>query len=89
MGVRQRFRRRRDCQLVAHPTSEERTVPLRESSAVPPRPEDYIADLAIATGAGWLKSGAPCRTDRNAKYNRLLRIHEELGEIAGYGPPGG
>jgi enolase len=48
--------------------------------------DDFIADLAVATGAGWIKTGAPCRTDRNAKYNRLLRIAEELGEAAEYGP---
>jgi enolase len=41
-----------------------------------------IADLAVATGAGQIKTGAPSRTDRTAKYNRLLRIEEELGERA-------
>ncbi len=44
-----------------------------------------IADLAVATGAGQIKSGAPCRSDRVAKYNRLLRIEEELGGRASYG----
>jgi enolase len=44
-----------------------------------------IADLAVATNAGQIKTGAPCRTDRVAKYNRLLRIEEELGEAAVYG----
>ncbi len=43
-----------------------------------------IADLAVATGAGQIKSGAPSRTDRVAKYNRLLRIEEELGPRAEY-----
>ncbi len=43
-----------------------------------------IADLAVATGAGQIKTGAPSRTDRVAKYNRLLRIEEELGEAAVY-----
>jgi enolase len=43
-----------------------------------------IADLAVATGAGQIKTGAPSRTDRVAKYNRLLRIAEELGERASY-----
>ena len=43
-----------------------------------------IADLAVATGAGQLKTGAPCRTDRVAKYNQLLRIEEELGSKAVY-----
>jgi enolase len=43
-----------------------------------------IADLAVATGAGQIKTGSPCRTDRVAKYNRLLRIEEQLGERATY-----
>ena len=43
-----------------------------------------IADLAVATGAGQIKTGAPSRTDRVAKYNQLLRIEEELGERARY-----
>ena len=43
-----------------------------------------IADLAVATGAGQIKSGAPARSERVAKYNRLLRIEEELGEEATY-----
>lgn len=38
-----------------------------------------IADLAVATGAGFIKSGAPCRSERVAKYNRLLRIEREIG----------
>jgi len=41
-----------------------------------------IADLAVATGAGQIKTGAPSRSDRTAKYNRLLRIEEELGSAA-------
>ena len=45
-----------------------------------------IADLAVATSTGQIKTGAPCRSDRVAKYNRLLRIHEELGASARYGP---
>ncbi len=45
-----------------------------------------ISDLAVATNAGQIKTGAPCRSDRVAKYNRLLRIHEELGGSARYGP---
>ncbi len=44
-----------------------------------------IADLAVATSAGQIKTGAPCRSDRVAKYNRLLRIEEELGDAAIYG----
>ncbi|MGZ4360612.1 MAG: phosphopyruvate hydratase [Gaiellaceae bacterium] len=43
-----------------------------------------IADFAVATGAGQIKTGAPCRTDRVAKYNQLLRIEEELGDRAVY-----
>ena len=43
-----------------------------------------IADLAVATNAGQIKTGAPSRTDRVAKYNQLLRIEEELGEQAVY-----
>lgn len=41
-----------------------------------------IADIAVATNAGQIKTGAPCRTDRVAKYNRLLYIEDELGESA-------
>ena len=43
-----------------------------------------IADLAVAAGSGQIKTGAPCRTDRVAKYNQLLRIEELLGESATY-----
>ena len=43
-----------------------------------------IADLAVATGAGQIKTGAPARSERVAKYNRLLRIEEELGTDARY-----
>ncbi len=43
-----------------------------------------IADLAVATGAGQIKTGSLCRSDRVAKYNRLLRIEEELGSRARY-----
>jgi len=43
-----------------------------------------IADIAVATGAGQIKTGAPSRSDRVAKYNQLLRIEEELGERATY-----
>ena len=44
-----------------------------------------IADIAVATNCGQIKTGAPCRSDRNAKYNQLLRIAEELGDRAEYG----
>src|SRR5262245_52398052 len=46
-----------------------------------------IADLAVATGAGQIKTGAPCRSERVAKYNRLLQIEAELGRLAAYGGP--
>lgn len=44
-----------------------------------------IADLAVATNCGQIKTGAPARSDRNAKYNQLIRIAEELGDSAVYG----
>ena len=47
--------------------------------------DTFIADLAVATGAGQIKTGAPSRSDRVAKYNQLLRIEQELGERAVYG----
>ncbi|WP_456434413.1 phosphopyruvate hydratase [Thermosulfuriphilus sp.] len=46
-----------------------------------------IADLAVATNCGQIKTGAPCRTDRVAKYNQLLRIEEELGPAAIFAGP--
>ena len=46
--------------------------------------DTFIADLAVATGAGQIKTGSASRTDRTAKYNQLLRIAEELGELAHY-----
>ncbi|MDE2974079.1 MAG: phosphopyruvate hydratase [Gemmatimonadota bacterium] len=46
--------------------------------------DTFIADLAVATGAGQIKTGAPSRTDRVAKYNQLLRIEESLGVRAAY-----
>lgn len=49
--------------------------------------DSFIADLAVATGAGQIKTGAPCRSDRNAKYNQLLRIAEQLGENGEYQNP--
>ncbi len=47
----------------------------------------FIADLAVATNAGQIKTGAPCRSERTAKYNRLLAIAEELGTAARYESP--
>ncbi len=49
--------------------------------------DTFIADLAVAVNAGQIKTGAPCRSDRVAKYNQLLRIEEELGEVAAYMEP--
>ena len=47
--------------------------------------DSTIADIAVATNCGQIKTGAPCRSDRNAKYNQLIRIAEELGPNAVYG----
>jgi enolase len=44
-----------------------------------------LADIAVATGSPFIKTGAPCRSERVAKYNRLLRIESALGEGAVYG----
>ena len=49
--------------------------------------DSTIADIAVATNCGQIKTGAPCRSDRNAKYNQLIRIAEDLGEAAVYGGP--
>jgi enolase len=49
--------------------------------------DPFIADLAVASGAGQIKTGAPCRSERNAKYNRLLAIVDELGSAARYTDP--
>lgn len=46
--------------------------------------DTFIADLAVATNAGAIKTGAPCRSERTAKYNRLLQIEQELGKKAVY-----
>ena len=46
--------------------------------------DTILADVAVATNAGQIKTGAPCRTDRVAKYNRLLNIETELGDLAIY-----
>jgi enolase len=46
--------------------------------------DSVIADIAVAANAGQIKTGAPARSERNAKYNRLLRIEEELGSMAEY-----
>ncbi len=49
--------------------------------------DTFIADLAVAVNAGQIKPGAPCRSDRIAKYNQLLRVEEELGCVAAYKEP--
>jgi enolase len=46
--------------------------------------DDFIADLAVAVSAPFIKTGAPARSERVAKYNRLLRIEDELGSMAEY-----
>jgi len=46
--------------------------------------DTFIADLAVATNAGQIKTGSLCRTDRIAKYNQLLRIEEALADTASY-----
>jgi enolase len=46
--------------------------------------DSTIADLAVATNCGQIKTGSLARSDRSAKYNQLLRIEEELGEQARY-----
>src|SRR3954462_15374394 len=48
-----------------------------------------IADLAVAVGSGQIKTGAPARSERVAKYNQLLRIEDELGDAARYAGEGG
>jgi len=47
----------------------------------------FIADLSVGLRAGQIKTGAPCRSERNSKYNQLLRIEEELGDKAVYAGP--
>ena len=46
--------------------------------------DSALADVTVALGAEMLKTGAPARSERNAKYNQLLRIEEELGSAASY-----
>lgn len=46
--------------------------------------DTFIADLAVGLATGQIKTGAPCRSERLAKYNQLLRIEEEMGEAAVY-----
>jgi enolase len=49
--------------------------------------DTFIADLSVGIGAGQIKCGAPCRSERVAKYNQLLRIEEELGTESKYAGP--
>ena len=46
--------------------------------------DTFIADLVVGLCTGQIKTGAPCRSERLAKYNQILRIEEELGEAAKY-----
>jgi len=46
--------------------------------------DTFVADLAVATNCGQIKTGAPSRSERVAKYNQLLRIEQELGGSAAY-----
>lgn len=46
--------------------------------------DTFIADLAVAVSSGQIKTGAPCRSDRTAKYNRLLKIEKEIGKVSEY-----
>jgi len=46
--------------------------------------DTIIADLAVGLNTGQIKAGAPCRSERTAKYNRLLKIEDELGEKASF-----
>jgi enolase len=49
--------------------------------------DDSIADLAVAVNAGWIKTGSACRSERMAKYNRLLEIEEELEGVGVFAGP--
>lgn len=46
--------------------------------------DSFIGDLVVGLGTGQIKTGAPCRSERQAKYNQLLRIEQELGQRAFY-----
>jgi len=47
--------------------------------------DTFMADFAVAMGGGQIKTGSACRSERIAKYNRLLEIEAELGSVASYG----
>ncbi len=71
--------------LEAMRMAAERRLHRHGVATAPARPKTaFIADLAVATGAGQIKTGSASRTDRMAKYNQLLRIEEELGDSASY-----
>ena len=58
-----------------------------DGSCLPPLGRDrgyHIADISVAVNAGQIKTGAPSRTDRVCKYNQLLRIEDELFDVAAY-----
>ncbi len=59
------------------------TPPSSRTARARPR-NSTIADLAVATNAGQIKTGSLCRSDRLAKYNQLIRIEGELGDVARY-----
>ena len=65
-------------------TSEYKTVISHRSGETD---DTFIADIAVAFGSGQIKTGAPCRSERVAKYNQLLRIEEMLGDSAVYENP--
>jgi enolase len=72
-----------ECVRIAHHASFTSMISHRSGET-----EDAtIADIAVATNAGQIKTGAPARGERTAKYNQLLRIEDALGDVAGY--PGG
>lgn len=69
-----------ECIRMAHRASYTTVISHRSGETE----DTTIADLAVATNAGQIKTGSVCRTDRICKYNQLLRIEEELGEVALY-----
>jgi enolase len=70
--------------LQAMSTARNATYTLMVSHRSGETADDFIADFVVATGAGQIKSGAPCRGERVAKYNQLMRIEEELGASGHY-----
>ncbi|MFH1652592.1 MAG: phosphopyruvate hydratase [Pseudomonadota bacterium] len=70
-----------DCIKMAHDAGYTTVISHRSGETE----DNYIADLAVGTGAGQIKTGSLCRSDRVSKYNQLLRIEQELGKDAVYG----